>query len=411
MKKNNGYILVVTMLVMVSMLVIGIAYANFYRQDNSIAQRGENDLIAEAAADAGIQDSISQLKKNADWKSGFANVKLPHAGSAYTVTFDPAEKTFPWSTNNNGGTGTVTGYQGRTVPPDNVYIISIGTYGNSTRIEHALVSTKFYPFQYAIAAQEDIKMNGGVTTDSFNSSIAPYDSEHLSSGGNIQTNSADSSAVELNGQVNVMGNITVGPGGDTSTSINAGGGSTYQSATVASSPLSMPVMSPTVGTNNGDVTKPGTLTPGTYNNLNMSGNLQLKAGTYIFTGDISLSGTSNIMLPTTGDQKVVIYVLGNVDIKGNTTVNGNTKIAGNLIIYGGPDTETFSIGGLGRQSQELYFVLYAPETEFKIGGNAQYYGSVVANEFSSTSGTVDLHYDNALMSQSISGIITVQSSW
>jgi hypothetical protein len=411
MKRKDGYILVLTLLVVASMLVIGIAYADFYRQDKSLALKGENDHIAAAAADAGIQDGIYQLKKNNGWNAGFSNVALAHAGSSYSMSFDSSQNVIPFSTNNYSGTANVQGFEGRDVPAGAVYLISVGRYANSTRTEHALVSTKSYVFQNAITADNEIKLNGGVTTDSFNSSIAPYSSQHLSSGGNLHTNSADNGAVQLNGTVNVMGNIAVGPGGNASTTINAGGGAIYQSASVASSEVSIPVVTPTLGTTNGDVNSGGMLAPGTYGNLSVSNNLQLQAGTYIFTGDFSLSGKANVLLPPAGNQKVEIYILGNMSITGNTTVNGNTKVPGNLIVYGGPDSEQFKIGGLGNQSQDLYFVIYAPKTEFKIGGNAQLYGSVVAQDFNSVGGTADLHYDSALITTSISGIITVKSTW
>lgn len=410
MKKNNGYILIVTLLVMASMLVIGLAYANYYRQDKSLALRGENDHIAAAAADAGIQDSLYQLKRNPGWAAGFANVTLPHAGSAYTVTFDQSQKTFPYSTNNSTGSGTVTGYEGRSVPAGTVYIISTGIYAKSKKIEHALITTQSSLFQNAVLTQQKIHLNGNVITDSYNSSIASYSAQHQNSGGNLQTNSGSGGIVELDGRVNVMGNITVGPGGAASTSLNVHGGSTYQSASVAASPVTLPAMNPTLGPNKGDVSTSGTLTPGTYRNLNLRGNLQLQAGTYIFTGDIDLSGQASILLPTTGNQKVTIYVLGKVEITGNSSINGNTKLPTNLTIYGGPKTEKFEISGLGGQSQGLYFALYAPYTEFEISGNAEIFGSVISDTFE-MSGNGALHFDNALKTQGTSGAISVKSLW
>lgn len=149
----RGFILVFTLLVATAVLFFGFSYVELYRAQAQIARMGENELIAAAAAGAGIDEAIYQLKRNAAWKAGFAAVLLPHSGAAYSMSFvpnqpinlslsilSPQQTVIPYSTNNSLGALAITGYGGRIVPPSMVDLISVGTYGRSQHIKEALIN-------------------------------------------------------------------------------------------------------------------------------------------------------------------------------------------------------------------------------------------------------------------------------
>lgn len=118
-----------------------------YSQEAYIAKKAETDLIAEDAAKAGIQDALYYLKKDSSWKTGFNNVKLPHSGATYSMTFDSNQKTLPWSFNNYDNKNPATGWEGRTVPSYSVYLVSTGKFSNSEKVIKTIVTFGQSSFQ------------------------------------------------------------------------------------------------------------------------------------------------------------------------------------------------------------------------------------------------------------------------
>lgn len=137
----RGFILVLTLLVATAILFLGFSYVELYRPQAQAARLTESELIAAAAAGAGIDEAIYELKRNTAWKAGFAAVRLPHSGAAYSMSFVPNQSAIPYSTNNSVGALSITGYGGRIVPPGMVDLISVGAYGTSQRSEEALITT------------------------------------------------------------------------------------------------------------------------------------------------------------------------------------------------------------------------------------------------------------------------------
>ncbi|MCE1246325.1 MAG: hypothetical protein LWY06_06755 [Firmicutes bacterium] len=409
MKSKKGYILILTFLVMAMMFFFGLMLVEFMSSETKLTIKSEHDNIAAEAANAGIDDAIYYLKQNASWASGFNNTALGHSNSTYSMTFDKNQTVLPYSTNNSTGTATITGYGGRTVPAGSVHLVSIGKFGRSKIIEESMITPGGTLFSAAIQANTNITFSGNGLTDSFNSDNGTYQQTSQQSGGNIATNSNTNAIVRLTGNVDVNGTVTVGTGGTQAASVSSSGGSSYQGFST-SSPVSLPFLTPPSGTNQGSVSVSGhgsvTINPGTYTNLSGSGQsvINLTAGDYVFTGNISLSGNSTIVLPATG--KVKIYVLGNIDITGNS-INNTSEKPTNLVIYGGPNTTSVKISGNGQG----YFGLYAPAADVKITGNGAIYGGIVGDTIDIT-GNAAIHYDQAL--QKItggSGMVTVLSRW
>jgi hypothetical protein len=420
--KQRGYILLATLLVISLLLVFGIYIGKFYSADKQIAQNGKNQLIAISAADAGIQDALYQLKRNSAWNAGFSSSVLPHSLATYTVTFDKTQNKLPWSTNNSTGGSAIAGYGGRSVPAGMVHLVSLGMFQSSTvKVEALLQALPGSLFPGAVTTQGDITISGNQQVDFYDSTAGPYAPPTTFPAPPVNlltTNSAAAGAVDLNGHVTIAGAGTVGPGG-TSASVSGTG---YQSWSAETKPVAMSFITAPTGTNLGDAPPKNLgndpLPVGTYQDLNPKGDLTLLPGTYVFTGDMTLSGKDRILLDSSASptNPVKIFVLGSIAVTGNSSINGTTQgvngpSPSSLIIYGGPNTTDVKLSG----STNSYFALYAPAADVRISGGADLFGAVVSNTLTLSGGGNGggIHFDQSLSSggSSGSGSVVVKSRW
>jgi len=409
-RKRKGYILILVIIALFLFSTITLYYVNLFHQEKALAQREKWNFIAEKVAEAGIEDAIYHLRQDLSWEAGFDNTKLPHSGGSYNMSFDKNQSAIPYSTNNGIGTVPVTGYGGREVPPGMIHLVSIGKYQDGRKQEEALVSLGGELFRDAVFVDKNIELRGTVLIDSFNSDNGPYSVTHLDSGGNVGTNSAYDGAVNLIGNVDIYGNVSAGPGATAENTLSASGNSSYQGFSVFDPERALPITTPPTGTNQGDITaRNGTISPppGTYTNLTGSGSsvIQLQPGTYVFTGDISISGQSVIELGAQAG-RVQIYALGNISILGGGIVN-NSQDPKNLIIFGGSETEDVVLKG----GAESYFGIYAPSADIEIKGNSEIFGALVGDNLK-LNGDAQIHFDTSMNSIiGGNGAVAIQSRW
>jgi hypothetical protein len=407
---RKGMVLVITILSIGALFFFTFLLVRLYAQDKGVSLRGENDLVAEQAARAGIDDALFNLKGNTAWTAGFNNVPLPHSRATYSVSFNRNQAVIPFSTNNVTGASLVKGYNGRSVPPCFVHIVSTGVFENSRRIEETMISTGGGQlFSGGLFAVNSINLSGNVMVDSYNSSMGTYTATHMNSGGDIGTNSAASGAVDLSGHSQIYGTITLPTGANAATSIDNSGGVSYQS--VAYSPPQNTPFLPLpggLGASQGDLKVTGgtvTLSPGVYDSLSISGKGEviLRPGNYVFNGDIKLAGQGNISIPT---GQVKFYANGeNIQITGGGNINNN-GIPGNFQIIASSATTEVKVAGDGQS----FMALYAPGAAIEISGNGDIYGAVVGNK-AEINGNAALHFDQSMKNISGGTGITVSAQW
>jgi hypothetical protein len=409
-RKRKGIILVITLLSMGALFFFTFLLVRLQAQDKGAALRGENDLIAEQAARAGVDDALFNLKASSAWAAGFSGVLLPHSKASYSVSFDKNQKLLPFSTNNAAGASLVTGYNGRAVPPGFVHVVSVGTFQSSRKIEETMVNTGGGQlFSGGLFTLNSIELQGGALVDSYNSSLGSYNQTHQNTGGNIGTNSTQEDAISLSGKSQVFGTVTLPTGTNAATSIQASGGSSYQSVTYAP-PQNMPFLPlpGSLGASQGDLKITGgtvTLTPGVYGKLDISGQAQviLQPGNYVFNGDLSISGTGTVTIP---NGKVTFYANGeNIQLTGNGSINNNGS-PGNFLIVGGPRTDSVKIAGNGQS----FLGLYAPAAEIQISGNGDIFGAVAGNK-AQIEGNAGIHFDTGMKTSSGGSGITISAEW
>lgn len=405
-RQSRGSIFIMTLAILGAVFLFGVAFVGLLRADKGMAQRGELTIIAEGAANAGIERAIWQLKRDSAWSAGFSAVQLPSSKASYTVTFNKTQTAIPWSTNNLAGSASVTGYKGRVVPAGAAHLVSLGTHGTLSFMEEAIVTGSANRFGMAIIGSDEITLNNNVKTDSYDSSLGTYDQTKSNTYGNIGTNSTDNGAISLKTGVKVNTVVTVGPNG---TSSVVTGNGTYGSLNVPTSPFPFdPLTAPTPTQNFGNVTLSGssTLAPGGYGTVTIGNNstLYLNKGDYVVTSIVATGqGTATIVV---NSGPVNIYFSNKVDFGQSTQLNVGGKPS-DLTFWGTATAQKFNLG----EGTIGYFLLYAPTAEITIAQDSEIYGSFSGKELNIKQG-VEIHFDRSLLTQGGGqGAVNIISRW
>lgn len=407
--KSKGYILLITILAIGALFFFAFALVRFQAADKKLAQKGENKVIAEQAAIAGVEQSILELKKNITWKTGFNKVELSHSKATYSVSFDKTQTLIPYSTINYLSSSSTVGYGGRVVPKGFIHIVSTGEYAGTKVIQQAFISVGGQYFREALFGTDKISLSGTITIDSYNSLDGTYAMTQQKTGGDLGTNASAAGAVELK-NVSIYGTLRVGPGGSEATTLKITGQPYYQSFEVMQEAFPIQnITVPSTGTNYGSVTVASKeyklIPPGTYSSLNLKGGtIEMTPGTYVVTGNIDLASGGSLLVK---NGPVKIYVLGNITASAGSSFANETQRSSNLIIYGGPNPQNFNMQGLS--GGFLSFSMYAPNAILSFGGGSEFFGSFVAKELY-VSGNSNFHYDAALPGDSGS-TPTVKVRW
>jgi hypothetical protein len=138
-------------------------------------------------------------------------------------------------------------------------------------------------------------------------------------------------------------------------------------------------------------TSGGNCVPGIYyvNSISLAGNATMTVAPCPGTGPNANPPSAPVYQP------VIINVVGQgqatpLDIGGNGISNPSFNSSLVQIQYNG--TGAINLHGNGSQSA----VIYAPNSNISMSGNAAFYGSVIGNTLSASGGPVTIHYDRAL---------------
>lgn len=234
---------------------------------------------------------------------------------------------------------------------------------------------------------ESISVPGSPETDSYDSTNGWYVSSESSDRGGL----CSDGPIDISGSPIIRGDARSGKHYDVTLSNNA-----VVTGNIGKRirPLNMPpVDTSEVSTNNDNAQIPLLPVGGTYKSplakngnflLNGGETLNMPPGTYYFN-NMRLEGGSvfNITGPTT------IYLTGDLYKGGTAIVNNFTQQPGKLRIL--------MTGGKGfiTAQNDFYGVIYAPDTDLALGGDAPIYGAVVGKTLK-VSGSGFAHYDEAL---------------
>jgi hypothetical protein len=368
-----------------------------------VADRYRDHVVAAEAARAGLATALYELSRDADWDEGFAETRLTHSGATCSVTFEPGAGR-RHSTNNRSGASQTTGYGGRAVPAGCTHLVSVGRYGKAEAISEALVDIgPIPPLRYAVAAQGRLTLDGS-STDSWDSSQGSYSATRSTGGGDVRTNAAARDRVRLRGSSVVRGDVTVGPGGSSSTVDIARGSSVTGSISAASEKLSLAFPIQPAGSGSAQTLAAGShsLAPGTYGDVSLVGaTLNLTGGSYVFE---SLTAVSSTLKLAASESTAYIYVLGRVTTT-SLTVSNDTGVPGRLWLTAVESGKSWSLD----LAKDAYMVIYAPGSTISIEDGA-IYGAVVGETVRLEDSGV--HFDQALRTaEGPAGGLTLLGRW
>ena len=222
---------------------------------------------------------------------------------------------------------------------------------------------------YVLVGINGVTLSNSAFTDSYDASKGPYDPAKARANGSIGSN----------------GNITVADTAKVNGDVRYGSSSTVSIAPGATvngmaAPITSPIQYPSV-----------TLPPaGTYVDLgdvNNSGGTQTVAGGTYVINNLTLSGTAAI----TWTGPVKLYIKSSYNVSGSVVINTYQNLPVNRQIYFLPTCKLASWSGTNVCVGDLY----APDTDFSVGGGVEKRGRIIAKSITNSS-TGGMHYDESL---------------
>ncbi len=389
-KEESGIALVTALLILMSLTAIGLFATNATIVHQDISANFKASKQGFYLAEAGIQHARLLLIQHSDnWSSYASTTAMPLI--AATQFFDLG--TYTVTVQDAGGGG--------------LRVRSTGnTSGQTSVVIEALLGHHPSLFPCAACASGTITLSGGSTTDSFDSSVSGYTGYNpLTAGshGHVRSSHGD---ISLSGDgTQVQGDATAGGSGTVSLS---GGATVTGTTTHGAPPLTFPPVDTSPCGSPPDYSASDGITGGNYNTstgaLTASGGATviLAPGTYCFSS-VRLSGGSTLQV----NDAVKIYL----DIKnsgdesdfvggGSGGVVNTTGKAENLQIFSLSSSQEITLSG----GSQAYMAVYAPNSPIKFSGESDFYGSVVGDTITDSSGT-KMHYDVHLSGLGGAGVV------
>ncbi len=267
----------------------------------------------------------------------------------------------------------------------------------------------------AVFADDTLTLSGGGYTDSYDSSVGPYDLALIPKG--VQGNAGSNNDITTSGNSSFYGAVAAKDalsmsGGTVTGKATAGGAVSGSGTTFAAGATVVPglprvdlpnidAQAAAFATSNSNATgitysdpSKGSYDPATRN-LTCSGiTAFLAPGTYYFQ-NVTLSGGARITLsgPTT------IYVTGKLASSGGGTIN-NPASPQDLQLYGTSTCTSIGLSGSGNFSG----ILYAPTALIDVSGGGNCFGTVIGRTIKATGGT-KIHRDISLSGRQIGGSV------
>ena len=384
-RKNTGSVLVLVIFVVLISLIIGTGLLALGTQTRVQAIDKVQNMMARSTADAGMEYAIQEINNavsDGSWSSTVLptadNVQLSESNSTYSVTTDY---------------DVTSGYT----------IQSVGTNGNRTRSIAATLRLKGL-FDMAIQCRAGVTLKGGTVIEAIDSDIS-LDPDDTDSKAIIGTNSVDSGSIILNNGVTVDGDVVVGVGGDVTEVIKDLGASTLDRYSLTSEVEFPPVDPPAlIGPDILIEVKTGEKTIGAGGDYPATGRftgIKLKQGCILrvvdncvlyITGDVDMGQSSEIIIDTTKNASLIIYVDGSWVSDNDSGVTNTTESTSAFQLY--------ATGGAGqiidmKAKGELFGSIYAPEATLTVFSGGDIYGAFVADSFE-LKNPARFYYDVAL---------------
>ncbi|HDS85288.1 MAG TPA: hypothetical protein ENN97_08865 [Phycisphaerales bacterium] len=379
-KPRCGAALGLVVILMLLLSISGMTMLQIGRDARLRSISSSTDIAAYYAAEAGIERALYVMNKALE-------------AGLWTINDLPTWTAEPLAGVNAHYTVTSSG-----APAIGYTITSVGRSGTATRTVRATVKlTSPFAMNYAVLSRQDLGLKSKSTVKGFNS--ADLSQQNLRA--DIGTLSNKKGSIDIKNNVEVYGDVYVGPGGDPDVVVDTKNRSDVKGEmfTLLFEPPLDPVSAPTLpGGNQGllsDKKKGGTLIltasdSGIYSGVEIGGQLKVEGDcVLVVAGDVSLGNSAEIVISQNGSLKM--YLAGDFDAKNASGVNNESLTPSKFKLYGIGDDQEINL----KNDTDFYGAVYAPNAVVTLhnGGNA--YGSIIADNFElKNSGNV--YYDKAL---------------
>jgi hypothetical protein len=398
---RNGAALLLSVVIMVIFTIVGEALLMLSLQSRVQANRVKREAWAQAAADAGAEETlVAMTQVLADGNKGFwgelqlwkPNKDLSSIEASYSVHLES------WSEEEGG-----------------FEIRSAGRSGNMARDVYVTYRLKGL-FESAVLARSSIDLKAATCVDSVNTEVS-LDPSYSTGRASIGTSSIIDGSVSLGMMAFVDGPIFIGPDGNIDTVIDDHGaitGPRYVLAEIPVFPIIMPPEGLTdyamdISVNHGTIVfGPGD--SGIYTGVDIGmGNLEIDGGDVILhvTGNINLGQGCEILIRPSSTLEV--YFEGDFIAGNSNGINSETQSPKSLMLY--------AIGLPGQQvilkaKGDFFGAVYAPDADVIIYNGGDVYGSIVCNTFEMKNSAA-FYYDEALkkVSSDDKGVQLIISAW
>jgi hypothetical protein len=388
-REAGSALLAVMLLGGIVLLALG-SYLSLVSEESRTLKRSLCWNAALPMAEAGVEDALSQIKRNltnfnADgWSTNHTKQRALATGSYYIVNF----------AGQAGGTVTITS-TGLVHFVDKTYI--------SRTVRVLALTTKDFKFPGLMASS--IFLGGDLQADSYDSSDPAfntggfYDPAKASDQALIAT---PGTGYTMGGSSKVKGYVATGPGGSVATSGNASvGDKNYKGKGIQAGHF----------TNNFNLAMPSAVAP--FDSADAPGSDTVSGKTYDYVlegGDYMATNLSSTAYGATlmVTESSTLYVTGTINLNSITFAPGVRldlyvsapsitfapvvvgATAPMFTVFALPSCSTFSLNN----GTVFTGLIYAPDTALAANGHAQISGAIVGKTFS-CNGTFDFHYDLA----------------
>jgi hypothetical protein len=352
--KRQGAILVTSLGIVVILAILGSSFLLRAIHETQLSRQSSSQHHALSLAEASVDTAIQNLRVGQT--DDLLSTSL--SGGSFWAEVDPAGGALQYQ---------ITGH---------------GLYEAQQRNVEAVVQlSPLSVFQFALFGSTGATISGDVITDSFDSTLGSYSAQTSGTDGDVGSNCTSSGCMTLSGGIAINGQVAVGP--DLSNPASA----------VTISGTVLITANPPIVSQSASFPMPAVAVPAglTCTDESVGGQqtltLSSAVGAYCFT-NLSVGGGGTIAV----DGPVTVYVTGQFSAGGNTTMGSSTDPKNLLLVLTSPQT-----GSLGSLSGTTVFsgAIYAPNGAINVSGDAQVYGSIMANSVT-VSGNARVHYDTSL---------------
>jgi len=371
--RRIGFALVLVVVMLVILFIIGLALLRLGLGARLLAVRASAQIAARCAADSGLNEAVSLMKRKMISEPIWDNSSLPERTDADLPNC--------YANYSYGTTG----------DPCNGFVLSsTGTSGVAEEIVYCevLVQSAFV----GIAVKETIDIRVGAQFGTI-----PEGSSFV-----LRTDSTESGAISLKSGLVIPGDVIVGPGGDPDTVINMHD-TVVITGDVYAAPVELyfPPVTPPEFTGPDTAIKvddkhPLTIVPagnGRYRSIDIKQHqtLEISGGDVVLyvTGDVKIGGGSEdaCKISIKAGSSLELYLGGNLyagqgagimheGITSGSPLEDIAAAAMNLKIYG---TDSCKLIQLKKGSEPYYGAMYAPNADLQLYNSGDLAGAFVGN--------------------------------